>query len=71
MGVLTVLDNMVTSRQDLHYFQLKIWILDLQYQARGCGHGKVKQTTVKASAWGPLPHFEREKASLVWGCGAL
>ena len=23
---------------------------DLQYQARGCGHGKIKQTTGKASA---------------------
>ena len=44
---------------------------DLQYQARGCGQGKVKRATGKASAWGPRPHFEREKASLVWACGAF
>ena len=34
---------------------------DLQYQARGCGHGKVKQATGKAWAWGPRPNFERER----------
>ena len=26
---------------------------------------------VKASAWGPRPHFEREKASLVLACGSF
>ena len=44
---------------------------DLQYQARGCGPGKVNRATGKAWAWGPWPHFEREKASLVWACGAF
>ena len=38
-------------------------------QARGCGHGQVKWATGKAWAWGPQPHFEREKALLVWACG--
>ena len=41
---------------------------DLQYQ--GCGHGKVKRATGKAWAWESRPHFEREKVSLVWACGA-
>ena len=40
-------------------------------QARGCGHCKVKRATCKAWAWGPQPHFEREKASLVWACGTF
>ena len=44
---------------------------DLQYQARGCGQGKVKRATGKASSWGPRPHFEKEKASLVWACGVF
>ena len=33
---------------------------DLQYQARGCGHGKDKRATGKARAGGPQPHYERE-----------
>ena len=31
----------------------------------------VKRATGKASAWGPRPHFERKKASLVWACRAF
>ena len=31
----------------------------------------IKRITGEAWAWGPQPHFEREKASLVWACGAF
>ena len=32
---------------------------------------RVRSSELLASACGPRPHFEREKASLVWACGAF
>ena len=43
---------------------------DLQYQARGCGYSKVKRTTGQVQLE-DLDLILREKASLVWACGAF
>ena len=44
---------------------------DLQYQTKKHNWCKIKRTTGVTSSQGHWPHLEREKASLVWTCGAL
>ena len=47
------------------------WSYRSAESSQRCGQGKVKRATGKASARGPWPHFEREKASLIWACGVF